>query len=381
MSRGRPRVLFVTRSWPPAVGGMETYCLELTRAMSELCEVEVIHPPPDRGAKVGKVPGVARFFLQALRQVWRRAPGSDVVHLGDLVLWPVSRVVRMRARNARIACTVHGLDLLYGRRRELLAKLYVLYLAIARRFHFIDVFVANSRNTARLAEKAGFVPVEPVRLGVRSDFDAARLADEAAAGTNASTILFVGRLVERKGAAWFAEKVMQCLDAEVRFVVVGSGINGEQVRRLQGLKNVEYHGVVAREELDRLRREAVVQVMPNRPSESTGDVEGFGLVAVEAGSQGIPVVASNVEGIPDAIVEGVTGFLVDPDDVDGWRDAIERILRWSEEERDEFSRQCVECVAREYSWERVARETLNAYWAGTATRRSSTEQDHDAETD
>lgn len=381
MSRNTPRVLFVTRNWPPAVGGMETYCYELTRAMSKMCEIEVIHPLPERGTKTNKTLGVARFLLQALLQVWRKAPGNEVIHLGDPVLWPVSCVVRLRARNARIACTVYGLDLLYGRRRELLAKVYSCYLAIARRFHCIDLFVAISQNTARLAGNAGFRPVATVRLGVHCDPHVDQTAMGATAAGAVNTILFVGRLVERKGAAWFAEQVMPRFNVETRFVVVGPAMDGRQIRRMQSLKNVEYFGVLRQADLEWLRREAAVQVMPNRPSESEGDVEGFGLVALEAGSQGIPVVASNIEGIPDAIIDGTTGFLVEPHDVDGWCETIEQILRWSDEERSEYSRQCMKCVAQQYSWDRVARETLNAYRHGGEVGMSFTEKRHDAETD
>jgi glycogen(starch) synthase len=74
-------------------------------------------------------------------------------------------------------------------------------------------------------------------------------------------------------------------------------------------------GVVARE-----INASTVVVMPSRNS------EGFGLVALEASQMGRPVIASRLGGLPEVVVDGQTGLLIEPDDVTALSDAILRLL-------------------------------------------------------
>src|SRR5207248_11117209 len=78
---------------------------------------------------------------------------------------------------------------------------------------------------------------------------------------------------------------------------------------------VRFLGRVGDEDLVPLMQAADVFVHPNRELEN-GDVEGFGIVFLEANACGVPVIGGRSGGTPDAVQDGVTGFLVDPNDVD-----------------------------------------------------------------
>ena len=78
-------------------------------------------------------------------------------------------------------------------------------------------------------------------------------------------------------------------------------------------ERVHFAGRIATERLADLYAAADVFVMPTRVGDD-GSVEGFGIVFLEAGSQGVPVVGPRLGGSEDAIVDGETGFLVDADD-------------------------------------------------------------------
>jgi phosphatidylinositol alpha-1,6-mannosyltransferase len=135
-------------------------------------------------------------------------------------------------------------------------------------------------------------------------------------------LLSVTRLVPRKGVAWFVSEVMPRLDACYCYLIAGAG---PDFRTIQGL--IQHHGLADRVALlgrvpdaarQRLMAQADLFIMPN--IRIPGDMEGFGIAALEAGSSGLPVIASNIEGLRDAVIDGVTGHLVEERNVQEYVD-------------------------------------------------------------
>ena len=91
--------------------------------------------------------------------------------------------------------------------------------------------------------------------------------------------------------------------------------------------------------------------MPNTPTE--GDMEGFGVVAIEAASCCLPVIASNCEGVKDAIKDRENGFLVEPYDDQGFVALIKQLMD-SDRERIEFGARARKFTLDNYGWEKVA---------------------------
>lgn len=348
------RVLFISRKWPPAIGGMETYAVKLCEALALRCELETRVLP---GRAQGTPPSLARlamFLIGSFPFLLRRR--AYVVHIGDLVLWPLALAARWLRTAPHVAVTAYGLDVIYGRRRGLLPKLYALYLGVGARLIGRRVrIIAISHETARLCRDAGFAHVSVVTLGV--DAPAAPPNGEQVPG---DFVLFVGRLVRRKGAGWFVRHVLPLLPPHLRLVVVGKAWDADEVLALRQEARVEYRELVSGPDLFALRREALVVVMPNIPSEGK-DIEGFGLTAVEAGADGGVLIASGIEGIVDAVVDGVTGFLLPASDAQAWAAKIEQVDRWSAAERAAFLRACQAEISARYTWQAVAEQTLAAY--------------------
>src|SRR5262249_32016510 len=139
----------------------------------------------------------------------------------------------------------------------------------------------------------------------------------------------VGRLQRRKGHDLTIETLAALKPAlpHLRYVIVGEG---EERARLEALvahhglsDRVTFAGAVAAEELPSYYAAADIFVHPNRVD--AGDVEGFGIVFLEAAATGLPTIGGNSGGVPEAIEGDVTGLLVDGTDVNELAIAVRRL--------------------------------------------------------
>ena len=95
---------------------------------------------------------------------------------------------------------------------------------------------------------------------------------------------------------------------------------------------------------------ADIFIMPNIRSE--GDAEGFGLVTLEAAACGLPVLASGIEGITDAVIEGENGWLLPSQDANAWKGKIIQLLS-DKKELKAFGKKAQEYTVRNFSWEKM----------------------------
>ena len=123
---------------------------------------------------------------------------------------------------------------------------------------------------------------------------------------------------------------------------------------------VNYLGVLDQSALATAYAQALCVIVPNIEMEN-GEFEGFGLVAVEAAAAGGVVLASATGGIRSAVKDGVTGFLVEPENAENWSAKILEISNWSHAKRNAFIDLSVKETREHFSWDRVARETEAVY--------------------
>ncbi|MCC5619362.1 glycosyltransferase [Nostoc sp. CHAB 5836] len=141
-------------------------------------------------------------------------------------------------------------------------------------------------------------------------------------------VVYAGRLVEKKGL----DKVIEAFEIVRRTLpnaelhVAGDGPLRSIVEEAKrSIGNITYHGALRHAALLELMTTARVFTMPSREA-ANGDSEGFGLVLIEAQSMGIPVVGSNETGTYEALLDGITGFAVNPRDVGSLAAAYLRFL-------------------------------------------------------
>ena len=146
-------------------------------------------------------------------------------------------------------------------------------------------------------------------------------------------ILTLSRIVERKGHDVVIRALPRVLEEvpNVRYLIGGRGnyraILEGQIERLGLGEHVCFAGYVPDERLGNFYNLSEIYIMPCRELKDRGDVEGFGITFLEAGACGLPVIGGRSGGVEDAIVDGETGFLVDPLDEEEVAETILRLLK------------------------------------------------------
>src|SRR3990167_3684392 len=178
---------------------------------------------------------------------------------------------------------------------------------------------------------------------------------------DAFLLLSVGRLVERKGY----DRVIQALSAlsgrypHIHYLIVGAGPYETALRALvvrTGLVNrVHLIGQVSDNNLPSYYATCDVFILPTRVLDAGKDVEGFGIVFLEAASFGKPVIAGNTGGGTDAVIDEVTGLLVDPENISHLATAIERLYT-NPVLRSRFGEAGKKRVQEQFQWPTIAKK-------------------------
>ena len=156
-------------------------------------------------------------------------------------------------------------------------------------------------------------------------------AQPRGAWTEKRFVLCLGRLVFRKGFDLGIEAFEMVADEfpEMELFVVGDGPEREslasRVEESPVRRRITLTGEVNAEEKAWLMAQCELFLMPNRPVE--GDMEGFGIVFLEAGWAGKAVIGGNNGGVPEAIEDGVTGYCVESPDVEAISSSLRKLLR------------------------------------------------------
>lgn len=377
------RILVVTRNFPPQVGGMERLLHHVYLELERGFKVDLLGPEGcqnyvDPACRVLTCPlSPTPVFLACLQ--WRayrlaRETKPDLIIAGSGVAAPAGLIA---ARNAGVpvVCYLHGLDIVA--RNPVYRGIFI---PLIRR---CDRFIVNSQKTARLARDmniaAGSIDVlhPGVVVPAPGDLAATSAFRKRLNAGNKTILLSVGRIHPRKGLAEFIEKTMPILVEKIPNIILA--IIGEEPRNALKRTGAELQRILTTAKSMRLDNHIVLLgavddatlAMAYRESDllifpvldSPNDVEGFGMVAVEAAAHGLPTVAFAAGGVPDAVKNGVSGYLVSPGDYAGLADVIFRCLN---DGSDIWREGCIK-HAREFSWNsfgeklrQICRDVINS---------------------
>lgn len=373
------RVLFVSHTFPlegeplSNVGGMQRLAVEQEAALSRHPEIEVfplVLRSAARWTEVRTGPFLARLLTAIPRLVRRH--DIDVVLFSSMVTAALAPVLRRRlaGTGALLVATPVGRDVTLP--NPLHQRI------VPRIFAALDLVLPISRATAEQcllrglhSERLEVVPcgVDPTRFPPSISRAAARealltaLAEMGQAPIARDSLLLcsVGRHQERKGFQWFVSEVVPRLDRDVVYLLGGSGPMTPRIRaeveRLNLAERVRVLGRVSEPMLRTLFQGSDLFVMPNIPV--PGDIEGFGVVMLEAGLCGLPIVAAELEGIRDVVHEGENGLLLASGDAQAFAAAIEG-FRSNPTRLEAASRAAADFTTRRFSWEVVVEQYVRA---------------------
>jgi phosphatidylinositol alpha-1,6-mannosyltransferase len=372
------KILLLSSEYAPARGGIGTYAREMALAASGLGAAVTLVAPDygvDNRADDGAMPFAVHRFTGGLHSA-RDLPAKimltrdqlgatafDVVHAAD---WPFFIPVALaRGRTAaRLLMTVHGTEI-----NETQTALKRLAIRISGVFGPRTEVAANSRFTRDLF-RAKFA-IDPqriyaIRLGVSAFWFApggVRAATRAIYDLAPDRIVMVtvARITRRKGhhlTLAALARLPEQIRRRITWLVIGPNGESDYVDEIRGMINVSdcdvrLLGALSDEEIRDIYRASDCFCLTGMP-ESSGRVEGFGLVYLEAGASGLPSIASDIGGVPDAVLADQSGLLVAPR-VELIAGALQQMVD-NRDLRDRLGNGAA-AHARELSWERCAADT------------------------
>jgi glycosyltransferase involved in cell wall biosynthesis len=340
-------------------GGGERFALELGRALARRADCELV--TFGTAGRAWREPGGlavrvlrARAFLGGhpahplALGLGHTLRGADVVHAHHLRSAP-SRLAAVNALVRRLpaAVTDHGLG--GGDWAGLLPRLF-------DRFLTVSAYSARELGAPPSRTRVIYAGADPDRFSPDRD-------------TVRSGVLFVGRVTPHKGI----DRLIEALPEDADLRIAGSAGHDPEpperdypdlLERLAARRRVRFLGAVPDSDLPALYRQAQVLALPSVHRTCYGREiavsELLGLAAVEAMASGTPVVASALGGLPEVVDDGVTGFLVEPGNVEELRARLAEVLA-DRRLAERLGRNGRERALATFTWEACADRCLAAY--------------------
>ena len=223
----------------------------------------------------------------------------------------------------------------------------------------------ETRDERREAVEGGSLPLAPASASATpSPRGDSPKTPEPHAINGKFKILFVGRHIERKGICYLIEAAKYLPRDQFEIRIVGAGDLTEELKKQAASMPPEsaeiiFTGKLSPEDLANEYRTANVFTLP-AIVDSKGDTEGLGVVLIEAMELGLPVVASNVGGIPDVVVDGVSGILVPEKSPEALASAFKKLSSDAGLVRDLLAgaqKRIAEC----FTWDGIIERQVQAY--------------------
>lgn len=388
--RGSVQTLLLSEIFPPQTGGSGRWFWEIYRRLPR--ENVVVAAGTDERAeafdathdlRVERVPltmstwGVAspagfKGYWGAVRRIRKivRREKPAMIHTGRCLPEGVMAMALKLLTGTPYLCYVHGEDVNTAWSSRELTFL------VRRALRKAEYCIANSRNTAKLLTADWGLPEERVKIlhpGVDTSQFAPEPRDEELRREmgwhDRQVVVTVGRLQKRKGQDMLIRALPQIREAvpDVLYSIVGHGAERESLEQLAAELNVQNHvefrGETTDAELANCYRQCDLFALPNR--EIDGDIEGFGMVLLEAQACGKPVLAGDSGGTAETMTPGETGIVVDCTKPEPLAQAVCELLT-DEKRREEMGRAARRWVVEHFDWSSLAEQAAEMFGMSAA---------------
>ncbi|GBU25607.1 glycosyl transferase [Fibrobacteria bacterium R8-3-H12] len=252
-----------------------------------------------------------------------------------------------------IVLNFHGAELLLVKKKKWIKPILKTFIKKA------DLIFANSSFTAKKIKEICNRNVEISPYGTTLGVCAKR---DKLAFQSKFKVLFVGRHIERKGIEYLLKAAAMLDSAKFEIRIAGHGDLTEKLKK-QAAKDapeqVVFLGKLSREDLEKEYQNACCFILP-AIIDSKGDTEGLGVVLIEAAQYGLPIIASDVGGIPDVVIDKKTGLLVPEKNPEAIATAIKELSE-NEELRKTLVLGANEHIKQNFSWEKIIEKQIALY--------------------
>jgi len=362
--------------FPPHPGGIGTYTYQIAKNMHQMGYKVVVlithNQEPEEIALAfdnSQPFTILRFNKHNLRVI-------DIISRFKMVLQVVKKynvqaihvcswAAGVPALLAKYLFKINYIQTGYG--TEFLMKKKVNNYLLGKELQHADVLISISEYTKRLMKRHianKKIPVIPLGADVE---EFTKIADasniiEKHNLTGREILLTVGRLCERKGQDIVIKALSEIKKnhENILYIVAGIGkLTGELdlfIKQNNLEENILFTGYVEKDDLPKYYQVCDIFLLPSRVDQN-GDVEGFGIVLIEANLKKKPVIGTKDCGIEDAIIDRVTGYLVEQNNVEAIAKTCIKLLE-SIELRKELGENGYNRAINEYNWENVTKRTL-----------------------
>ena len=345
-----PRLIILTLDFRPDFGGVQEYLYESIKRLGSDFEVYVLTPVASNSKEEV---GFKRIVLSSTNPLYiyklLRQLKPDFVLVGHAH----PKLLIPSFLNGRYGVITYGNDFLAAQNRWH----HSLFNWLLKR---AKPLVAISQTTEMLLQQCGLKATNIIHPGTDPNrFTPADLKNK----NDDLTILTISRLVPRKGIDTVIKTIPSLFSEfpQIKYMVGGNGPEKQNLIQLAESLNVnqsvQFLGFVPDEELPHLYQDADIFIMLSH-EENKESIEGFGIVYLEASATALPIIATRSGGIVEAVIDGETGILIPPNDIEACREALSLLLR-SPEKRKKLGENGRKRVENEMNWDNTAKKFVS----------------------
>ena len=347
VASGSMRVLLITNDYPPRPGGIQQYLSNLV-GHSSAC-IRVLAPAHPDAPEEAHVVRSGWRFMWPTRRVRGWISGQVEDFEPDVLLFGAPHPLALLGPRLGRTFGLPYVVVAHGAEVTLPGAVPVLRQLLSRTFRRAGLVLTVSRYTARRVERMGAARAMVLGAGV----DLETFSPGASTpGCDRPVIGCISRLVPRKGHLRVLEAAerLSAAGTPVSVLLAGQGRLVGRIRNRAARASVPVEVVTdaAWEDLPDLYRSCDVFVMPARSRWLGLEIEGLGIVYLEASATGLPVVAGTSGGAPETVVPGVTGYVA------ATSGRIAEAVGLALEQRQEMGAAARAHAERHFSWEAVA---------------------------
>ena len=363
------KIILLTHEYPPIRGGAGVYCHELAMSAFELgAEIEVVAP---KGSALHQGPKLRELswkgsqswssslrLLFFIRKFYNRKDKKFLLHVADMgICKAFIRFGFLLPRQNRIMLTIHGSELLKFTRNLIERFFFQLFLRKCEAIHVLSKFNHEkcSEFCPSSVSKLKLIPGAPSRV-----VDCSPREDRSKKDSEMLQILCVGRIHPRKGQILLLEAASMlpiALQSKIQIIFIGPIKDKKYHQDILSWSDkfngkIKIAGDISETELSAFYRNSDIFCLT--PKTLKDSVEGFGFVYLEASAYGLPIIATRVGGVEDAVLDGETGLLSNPEKLDDLKQNLLRLIE-NKNLRKEMGMQGQKWSAQ-HTWAKIAKE-------------------------